>query len=456
MKLSDTPNLELLVKNNGSEEVVDAANITKIENLTPAVATASVVSGELVVNAYSTGTAQVKLTIGDFVTTVSFTVKADSKVSSATLDKSSVAFNTATNPGETSDVNVKLADQYNKAINATVATTGATTGTVSVGGNAVGTMTVKSSNTNVATVALNDVTTAASSLPVTVTEVGKGTATITAELKDTKGNVVFTKTFTVTGKDAGAFAGYSIETDATAIDLDKDTAPEENDDAVNFTVYEVDAQGNKIQAVDTDDVTLSIQGYDKNPEVETYIDVVGDSVSVLGSNATAYKTFAGAGTLNVDELVNGTKIGTKAVTYTNTDAVATKAVVNTNDIVIDNDNVSGTNADLVLDELFTGYYDAATSKYTLAPKLTIQDQSGKVIDWSTTTAGTLANTDALAANGITYTTTNASNVTIANGVATLAAGKTSGSFTVVVSDVDTTQVDDLLSAPVAFKVTIVD
>ncbi|NGY80827.1 hypothetical protein F6Y03_00100 [Bacillus megaterium] len=109
-----------------------------------------------------------------------------------------------------------------------------TSNAVFVGGTKVGTLTAKSSNTNVATVTVNDVASASSSLPITITEVGKGTATITVEFKDTKGNVVFTKTLTVTGKDAGAFAGYVIETDATEIDLDKDVAPETNDDAVNL------------------------------------------------------------------------------------------------------------------------------------------------------------------------------------------------------------------------------
>lgn len=105
--------MELLVKdNNGSEKVLSASDVTKIENLTPTVATVSVVGDELVVNAYSTGTAQVKLTIGGFVTTVSFTVKADSTITNANLSKSNVYFNTALNSGETDSVNVNIVDQY--------------------------------------------------------------------------------------------------------------------------------------------------------------------------------------------------------------------------------------------------------------------------------------------------------------------------------------------------------
>lgn len=454
MKLSDSPHLELLVKNNGAEQVVKANDITKIENLTPTVAVVSNEEGELKVKALSTGTAQVKLTIGDFVTTLSFTVKADSKIANATLDKSSLYFNTADEEDGFSAVNVKIADQYNKEIKATVV---AESGKVSVGGKEVGTLSVKSSNTNVAKANLNDVTTESSSLPVTITEVGKGTATITVTFKDTKGNVVFTKTLNVTGKDAGAFAGYVIETDANAIDLDKDVAPEANDDAVNFVVYEVDANGNKIKAVDATSVTLNIQGYDKDPQIKKYINIKEDSNSVAVVNENAFKTFAGSGTLNVDVLVNGTKIGTKSISYNNTDPVATKAVVNTVDIVVDNDKVSGENQPLNINELFIGHYDTNNNKYTLSPKLFIQDQFGKTIDWDTAgSPGTLVNTDALATEGIQFTITNQSNVVIENGYASLANGKTSGSFTVVVSDVDTTQVSDLLSAPVAFKVTIVD
>lgn len=453
MKKSETPNLELLVKdNNGSEKVLSASDVTKIENLTPTIAIVTEENGELVVKAYSTGTAQVKLTIGDFVTTVSFTVKEDSKIANATLSKSNVYFNTALNPNENDSVNVNIVDQYGKDIKATVDANG----NVSVGGNTVGTLTAKSSNTNVATVAVDTVT-ESSSLPITITEVGKGTATITVEFKDTKGNVVFTKTLTVTGKDAGAFAGYVIETNATEIDLDKDSGTEPNDDAVNFTVYEVDAQGNKIQAVDPSNITLEIQGYDKNPEVKNYIDVVSGqpTVAVKDSNNTAFKSFAGSGTLNVDVKVNGTKIGTKTITYKNTDPVATKAVINTVDVVIDNDKINGSpDQPLALLDLFYGHYDSNAGKYTIAPKLSVLDQSSKVIDWDTNQQGTLVNTDSV--NNIVFTTTNESNVEISNGQATLASGKSSGSFTVVVSDVDTAAVADILPAPVAFKVTIVD
>lgn len=301
---------------------------------------------------------------------------------------------------------------------------------------------------------------------IRITEVGKGTATITVEFKDTKGNVVFTKTLTVTGKDAGAFAGYVIETNATEIDLDKDSGTEPNDDAVNFTVYEVDAQGNKIQAVNPSNITLEIQGYDKNPEVKNYIDVVSGqpTVAVKDSNNTAFKSFAGSGTLNVDVKVNGTKIGTKAISYKNTDPVATKAVINTVDIVIDNDKIDGnTDAALTFVDLFFGHYDANKGTYTVAPKLSVLDQFGKVIDWDTASPGTLLNTDTVS-SGITFTVTNASDVTVNKAGASyalidsvsLATGKSTGSFTVVVSDVDTAAVADILPAPVAFKVTIVD
>ena len=458
MKKSDTPNLELLVNNNGTEQVLSANNVTKIENLTPTVATVSKVDGELVVHAYSTGTAQVKLTIGDFVTTVSFTVNADSKIANATLDKSNVYFNTADNNPAQDTVNVKLADQYGKDFNATVDSNG----NVKVGDTTVGTLTVKSSNTNVATVAV-DVdavgNSPSSTIPVTVTKVGKGTATVTVEFKDTKGNVVFTKTFTVTGKDAGAFAGYVIETDSNAIDLDKDVAPEKNDDTVHFSVYEVDAQGNKIKPADN--VTLEIQGYDKQPEVSNYINVSStDPTAITVVKPNAYNTFAGSGTLNVDVKVNGTKIGTKTISYQNTDPVATKAAIDTVNVVIDNDKIDGnSNSSLNLKDLFYGHYDATTGKYTIAPKLSVLDQSSKVIDWDTTTQGNLSNSDSI--KDIKFTITNESDVTVSGSTlndetVSLNSGKSTGSFTVVVSDVDTQAVNDILPAPVAFKVTIVD
>ena len=449
MKKSDTPNLELLVNNNGTEQVLSANDVTKIENLTPTVATVSKVDNELVVHAYSTGTAQVKLTIGDFVTTVSFTVNADSKIANATLDKSNVYFNTADNNSAQDTVNVKLADQYGKDFNATVDNDG----NVKVGDTTVGTLTAKSSNTNVATVAVDAVDSPSSTIPVTVTKAGKGTATVTVEFKDTKGNVVFTKTFTVTGKDAGAFAGYVIETDSNAIDLDKDNPPEKNDDTVHFSVYEVDAQGNKIKPANN--VTLEIQGYDKKPEVSKYIGVVDQTVTVTDKDA--YKKFAGSGTLNVDVKVNNTKIGTKTISYQNTDPVATKAAIDTVNVVIDNDKIDGTtDKPLNLNELFFGHYDASKDKYTITPKLSVLDQSSKVIDWNTAAPGTLLNSDQV--TNIKYTITNASDVVVSPDESSveLKSGKTTGSFTVVVSDVDTQAVKDILPAPVAFKVTIVD
>lgn len=457
MKKSAQPYLELLANVNGSETLLEGTDVTKIENLTPTVATVSKdASGDLVVDAYSTGTAQVKLTIGDYTATISFAVKADSVLTNATLSKSSVTFNTADGAASTSTANVNVVDQYGKDFEATVV---GSTGVVSVGGTEVGTLTAKSSNNNVATATIGNVTTADSELPITITEVGKGTTTVTVTFKNTKGTEVFTKTLTVTGKDSGAFAGYSIETDATAIDLDKDAASEANDDEVNFKVYEVDAQGNKI-GLTSSTVTLEIQGYDKDPEVKKYIDVDPTDLKVAVKDADAFKKFAGTGTLNVDVKVNGTKMGTKAITYSNTDSVATTATIDTASVVIDNDKITTTPNDaLVLDELFTGHFNSTTGKYTVAPKLSVKDQSSKVIDFDTTsaTAGTLVNTDV--ASGLTYTLTNVSSnldTTTAAGEVSLKAGKDSGTFTVVVSKIDTANVNDILSAPVAFNVTIVD
>ena len=454
MKKSDTPFLELLVKNNGEEQLLTGADVSKIENLTPTVANVSKdVNGDLVVTAFSTGTASVKLTSGDFVTTISFTVKADSKVTSATLDQTSVYFNTALAPNDTATVNVNIADQYNKAIEATVVPgTPATTAQVTIGSSTY-TMSVKSSNNNIAT-AVIDSATAVSSLPITINEIGKGSATITVDLKAANGTVVFTKTLTVTGKDAGALAGYAIETDSTLIDLDDDSAEASSDDAVNFMVYEVDAQGNKIQAATG--VTLEVQGYASAPEVSNYLVVNGTAVEVANANTTEFKTFAGTGTLNVDVKVNGTKVGTKAITYKNTDSVATKAVVNTSSVVIDNDKITATaDAALNVEELLTGHFEGG--KYTVAPKLSVQDQLSSVIDFDTTSMvqGTLVTTDVV--SGLTYTLTNvSSNLSVTGSNVSLVAGKASGTFTVVVSKIDTDQVSDILDAPVAFNVTIVD
>jgi hypothetical protein len=431
VKMSDNSYLNVVAKLDGDDYLLEAADIDKIENLTPTVAN---VNDDLSIETIATGTAKVKITAGDLVYTVTFTVKADSDIKSADLDKTSVVVNsTDGSEFEAATLTLSLLDQYGEDIDATVVD-----GTVTVAGEEVGTLSIKSSRTLTATAALGDATDS-NEVPVTITAVGNGTSTVTITFKDTDDDTVFTKTISVTSKEFGDFAGYKVEVDNTALELD-----DEDEDSAEFSVYAVDASGNKIETVSG--AVLSLQDTD----ADQYFTVNG---MVIAPTADAVLKMGSAGTLKVDVKVNEVKVGTTTIKVTNTGEVATKATVNTANVVLDlsktydNENALTLN----INDLIFGLLDA-DDEYIVNPILTILDQTGKAIEYDTDVQGTLSNDEVVTR---TISVTNKTNVDYLNGVVTLDADETSGSFTLVISAVDTDKNDDLLAAPVAVKVTVV-
>lgn len=150
--------------------------------------------------------------------------------------------------------------------------------------------------------------------------------------------------------------------------------------------------------------------------------------------------------------MGGVSVDSVNVTYKNTDSVASSASVAKTSTVVDNDVVDNRSENLF------GIH--GTSNYTVSSLLSVKEQTGKALTYNVVTSGGGA-VDALH-NGLTvaptWTVTNLSKVPVDGaGIITLAAGKTSGTFTLVLlSKVETSVNKDLLAAPVAINVTLVD
>lgn len=423
---------------------VDATDAT-ITNLTPTVATVSESTGEFVIKTISAGTAQVKVKVGTFETTVSFKVVADAKVASGTLDKSAVTLTTtATSPSTTGTVLVTLLDQYGSKIDAG-------TGTFEV-------TTSKSGIIDAVTTPLTETSTnGVYEIPLTAD--ANGTTTVTVKYKTSGGTTVFTKTFTVTVKDFGTAVKYDLvvaSDSADYLDADVDTdedGKDEIDNEVVFKLYHVDAAGNRVDEL-TLDGTDNYLKLDLVALTDAEEELVDQTTGKLAADTLTFaeadvaQTLVKNGTIKVSAVVGGVTVDSVNVSYKNSDSVATKAVVNTADLVLDIDNVAD------LDEILFGIYNG--TKYTFSPILTIVDQFGATMKYD---ADSTPNLDVLS-NGLTVvpttTITNEKDLTVAaDGTITFNDGKTSGSFTVVISAVETSLNEDLLAAPVAINVTVV-
>ncbi|TCI48166.1 MULTISPECIES: hypothetical protein [unclassified Exiguobacterium] len=442
IKLSENDQfLDVFVKDvSGDIQVLTKAN-SAYTNLTPAIAT---VSPEGVITAHSTGTAKVKIVSGDFERIVEFSVVASSKVADATLTTTSLSFDSGTVAGNDSPkpVGVNFFDQYKGALGAVIGSDGV----VKVDNSKVGTLEVKSSNTNVAEVTLENGV-------VSVEEQDrKGTATITITFKDNDGKVVFTKSVAVKVSEFDAtVASYDLvlTSDNKYLDADVDDAnvASDVDNAVSFTVKSFDKFGNVIPTPETALVT-----YDVAFSSESHANYFEEnSAGTLSFKATAAKTFAGSGKATIKAFVNGVQVDTVAVDYSNTDSVATKAMINTTSRTIDLSDVDG----LSINNLLFGKVNSEKTKFTLQPAVSVQDQFGKPMNYDLRAAvlGTLSNGAKLSPEDLVVT--NKVGVDINNGVVTLVSGRPSGTFTVVVPQIVSDVNGDLLSAPVAFDVKVV-
>ncbi|WP_027724893.1 S-layer homology domain-containing protein [Tuberibacillus calidus] len=440
---------------------LDATN-AKITNLTPTVAIVSESGGEFEVNAIAPGTAKVQIEAGGFKTTVTFNVVADSKVTSGDLDVSSLTLTTDTNsPSYTGTVTLSLKDQYGNKIAADDSK-----------------VVVRYSKAGIVNVSKG--TAVDNKVLLTVTAYANGSTTVYVDYKDANDNVIFTKSFSVTVKDFGTAAKYDLVVSSTSADyLDadndaNDTGVDKLDNEVKFELYQVDSNGNRVAKVDLDgtnnQLVLDVNALTDDEKALFNEDTTTGLLSASGAYDTltfadptlAQETLTKSGTVKVTALVNGVAVDSVNVTYKNTDSVASSASILKTSLVVDKDNV-----DNVSDLLF-GIYNSSTSSYSLNPLLTIKDQSGKVLTYNVASSSAPdSNVDGIY-NGLkvspTWVSTNENNVTVdpSTGVITLQSGKSSGTFTLVLSKVQTLDGSsnvvnkDLLSAPVAIEITVVE
>jgi hypothetical protein len=453
LQLSETGEvLNVYVKDAaGSIVRLDATNAT-IKNLTPTVAVLSASGSDFVVNPISTGTARAEITAGGFKTTVSFSVVANSKITSGSLDTSSLTLTTApSSPASSGSVTLELFDQYGDEIDADETK-----------------VAIRYSRSGVVTAAAGVAN--GNAIDLSVTPDANGSTTVYVDYKNANGAVIFTKTFTVVVKDFGTAAKYDLVVSSASADyLDADDDTSETgvnalDNDVTFELYQVDAAGNRLATVALDGINNKLV-LDLNALTDAEEALLAHTTGALATdtlsfaNATlAQQSLTSTGTVKVTAVVNGVSVDSLNVTYKNTDSVASSAEVTKTSAVIDIDRVDA------VSEILFGIY--GSSSYTVSPLLTVKDQSGNAMTYNVASSSAPnVDVDGLY-NGLnvdaTWTTTNLSNLTVdpVTGAIVFNSGKTSGSFTLIVSKVETAVGgsavnEDLLSAPVAIQVTVV-
>ncbi|WP_088104356.1 S-layer homology domain-containing protein [Halalkalibacter urbisdiaboli] len=431
---------------------VNPADAT-ITNLNPTVATVSVEGGNFVIDPVSTGTASAKIKVGKFETTVTFTVTADAKVTSGELDKSSVTLTTdASSPSNTDTVKLTLKDQYGEKI--------AASGDFSISASKSGVVGDLAVNTT------EDV----GVYEIPLSAVANGSTTVTVKAKDADGKDIFTKSFSVAVKDFGTASKYDLvvtSSSADYLDADddtNDTGKDAVDNNVVFELFKVDSAGNKVAsvAIDGTDNFLKLDTGALSDEEKALLSHTDGKLALdtlsFADASDAVLTLVNSGTVKVSAVVGGVTVDNINVSYKNTDSVASKASLRTSSVVASLGKVS------TIDELLFGKY--SSSKYTVNPLLTVQDQFGATMKYNVANSSVESTSVKGLANGVTVSpstrVTNLNNVTVTDGVISLNEGKTSGSFTLVISAVDT--VDglsavvnkDLLASPVAITVSVVE
>ncbi|TCI52847.1 hypothetical protein EVJ30_09370 [Exiguobacterium sp. SH5S13] len=434
--------LDVFVKDvTGELQLLDVESFT---NLTPAIATVSEVNGNLVIRAFATGTAKVKVKNGNFEQVVEFSVVADSKIADATLTRSSLSFDSGTVAGDDTPqtVGVDFLDQYKQDLAAVIESDG----DVRVAGDKVGTLEVKSSNTNVATVSLD------ANGDVSVEEEDRnGSATVTVTFKDNAGKVVFTKSVAVKVSEFDAtVASYDLVLTSgnTSLDADVDTTPADQDDEVTYEVRGLDKYGNVIEVLENNPATDEVQyvvTYSSASHAEYFTTATEGELSFI---AAATTEFAASGKATIKALVNGVQVDTISVDYTNTDSVATKAQVNTAMRTIDASEFVALDVDNLL------FGKAENGKFVFAPAVTVVDQFGKTMGYDLTD-----NQLSVLSNGvdleISPVVTNLVGLTYNGQFLTIEGDRVSGTATIVVPQITTDENGNLLSSPVSFDVKVV-
>ncbi|EAO7496323.1 hypothetical protein AKL48_24610, partial [Salmonella enterica] len=169
-------------------------------------------------------------------------------------------------------------------------------------------------NTSVATISKNG-------FNFNVTGIAEGTTNVTVKYVDATNKLSFEKVIPVTVAKAAAFTGYAVEVDTNELDFYADTTPITTDkDEATVSVYEVDANGNKLKKLTADKTTLSFATGDTT---STNYVTISDATDVIASKAKAgaAEVVVKVGSLEVGKLTITVKDSTPAaasIKFTNT------------------------------------------------------------------------------------------------------------------------------------------
>ncbi|WP_163099410.1 hypothetical protein [Peribacillus alkalitolerans] len=209
----------------GKDTDARVGNEVTYTNLNPTVA---VVGANGQITPISTGTALVKVKVGDLETTVNITVKASATPTTLEVSKTTVSAAIGAIP-ETFDVSFK--DQFGKAVNYDSSK-----------------LSIKSADETIAK-ATTGATGSVSKVTYSVSAVKEGTTTFTVTYTD--GSTKYEKVIPVTISKAGSLNSYKVEVDYTTLDLNAASTETTSDSTVaTISVYSLDSNGNKLAKLD--------------------------------------------------------------------------------------------------------------------------------------------------------------------------------------------------------------
>jgi trimeric autotransporter adhesin len=269
-------------------------------NLTPGIL---VVGADGKITPISEGTGAVKVKVGTVETTLNIVVKAAALPTTLTVDKANV--NAAV--GAVSETfKVAFKDQYGKDVNF-----------------ASGKLSIKSADETIA-----KATTAAagtvSDVTYTVQAIKEGSTSFTVTYTD--GSTKYEKVIPVTITKAGSLASYKVEVDHNALDKNAAVTASTEDSAVaTFSVYTLDANGNKLQKLSAANTTLSFVDETATNAVKSKLSLADGTDTLTVTNALDSAT-----TAQVAVKVGSLVVDTITFNLKDTTAVASKAVFENN------------------------------------------------------------------------------------------------------------------------------
>ncbi len=299
-------------------------------NITPEVAVVDV-NGKI--TPISTGTAVVKVKVGEVETTVNFEVKATAKIATIHTDKETVK--TAIDAIQDT-FKVSFKDQYGQAIKFDASK-----------------LTIKSADETIAKATASATTGNKDEVIYSVKGIKEGTTNLTVTYTD--GDLKLEKVMPVTVTKAGTLKGYVVETDYTILDTNfAATETEKDNNAATVKVYSVDENGNKLAAVKATDTTFVFVDEANTNAVKDKItlDQTADTVTLTSNPAkdTNAQVQVKVGNLVVDTITFEIK---------NTESTATS-------VAFDNTALPSLTVGANLDE-------------NLKELVTVKDQFGKIV-----------------------------------------------------------------------------